>query len=225
MKAAVTEPRPAPAHRVGSVLALLAGGAAVVFFLVTVLSAVDAPTHVARISVENPHEWTAGVEVTDAERDGWSGLGVVDRQAERTFHESSTRAVSGRSASPTPASRVGSSASPPLSSLAGVGGSPSHRISRPECEPRGWLRRKAELMNARAKGRSVAEIAVTHVPGVGYPTLHLSPRRHPDSSDLMVLKDSTGRVVRDGPLVKGARYSHPERTDLEMVDLSHGVEA
>ena len=71
----------------------------------------------------------------------------------------------------------------------------------------------------------MAEIAVTHLPGVGYPTLHLSPRRHPDSSDLVVLKDSAGRVVRDGPLVKGARYSHPERTDLEMVDLSHGLEA
>lgn len=45
------------------------------------------PSYVDDITVVNPHQWDAGLEVTGTERDGWLGMGTVDRNASRRFEQ------------------------------------------------------------------------------------------------------------------------------------------
>ncbi len=87
MRPVVTEPRPAPARRKGSALALLGAGVAVAFLMLALMSAIEPPAHVSRITIDNPHEWAATVVVAGDETDGWMGLGTVERQASHTFEE------------------------------------------------------------------------------------------------------------------------------------------
>ncbi len=88
MRPVVTQPRPAPAGRRGRTLALLGGGLALAFVLLVMMPALDSPAHVGQITIDNPHEWPASVDVAGAEQpDGWVGLGAVDGQASHTFQE------------------------------------------------------------------------------------------------------------------------------------------
>ncbi len=57
------------------------------FLLMAVMPAMEPPADVERVTVDNPHEWPAGVEVAGGERDGWVGLGAVERQASETFED------------------------------------------------------------------------------------------------------------------------------------------
>ena len=60
-------------------------------FLVAVLlvavPALRLPAHVDEVTIDNPHEWPASVEVTDQDRDGWVGVGTVGREIEHGFLE------------------------------------------------------------------------------------------------------------------------------------------
>ena len=44
------------------------------------------PAYVDQITIDNPHAWDVNTDVTDRERDGWVGIGAVDRDTEHTFH-------------------------------------------------------------------------------------------------------------------------------------------
>ena len=81
------QPGPAPVGSGRSALALLAGGAALAFVILFVMPAMESPPHLARITIDNPHEWPASVEVTGTGQGGWVGLGTVERQVSHTFHE------------------------------------------------------------------------------------------------------------------------------------------
>ena len=87
MRPVVTEPRPAPSRRNGAALALLGAGVAVSGLLLAVMSATNSPARVGHLTIDNPHEWTATVEVAAVDRDGWVGLGTVDRKASQRFEE------------------------------------------------------------------------------------------------------------------------------------------
>ncbi len=86
MTPVVTRPRPVPAGAKGRTLALLASSVVVAIAFV-VLTGADSPGRVERITVDNPHEWAASVDVAAIEEDGWVGLGTVDRQTSHTFEE------------------------------------------------------------------------------------------------------------------------------------------
>jgi len=45
------------------------------------------PSYVDAITVVNPHQWDAEAEATGTERDGWLGMGMVDRNASRRFEQ------------------------------------------------------------------------------------------------------------------------------------------
>ena len=65
------------------------GGTDLIGYLVTVpfvavallvaVSALPLPAHVDEVTIDNPHDWPAHVRVTDADRDGWLGVGTVGR--------------------------------------------------------------------------------------------------------------------------------------------------
>ena len=86
MRPVVTEPSPVPAGRKWRPLALVGAGVVLVVMVVVAI-AMQSPAHVRRITIDNPHEWAATVDVTAGERDGWVGLGTVERQASRSFEE------------------------------------------------------------------------------------------------------------------------------------------
>jgi hypothetical protein len=52
-----------------------------------VFAASRLPSYVDNVTVANPHQWDVGVEVAGAERDGWLGLGSVDRTASHEFQQ------------------------------------------------------------------------------------------------------------------------------------------
>ena len=84
MRPVVTQRRPVPAGAKARTLALLASGV-VVAIAFAVMTAAGSPGHVARVTVDNPHEWAASVEVAAVGEGGWVGLGTVDRQTSHTF--------------------------------------------------------------------------------------------------------------------------------------------
>lgn len=57
--------------------------------LATVLvgDALQTPGHVEVLRVDNPHDWAVNVQVSDAARSDWVGLGDVDRGDAHTFEE------------------------------------------------------------------------------------------------------------------------------------------
>ncbi len=66
-------------------MTLAFAGAAAILLMALLLSATRGPSYVAVLTVVNPHQWDVGVEVTGAQRDGWLGMGTVDRTASRGF--------------------------------------------------------------------------------------------------------------------------------------------
>ena len=45
------------------------------------------PSYVDAITVVNPHQWDAEADVTGAGRDGWFGMGSVERTDSHTFEQ------------------------------------------------------------------------------------------------------------------------------------------
>lgn len=43
------------------------------------------PAHVDELAIANPHPWPAHIQVTDADRGRWLGIGTVDRHTEQGF--------------------------------------------------------------------------------------------------------------------------------------------
>lgn len=43
------------------------------------------PAHVEGLAIDNPHPWPAHVQVTDADRGRWLGIGTVGRDTEQDF--------------------------------------------------------------------------------------------------------------------------------------------
>jgi hypothetical protein len=66
---------------------LALAGAAVLATLAFLLPASRTPSYVDEVTVANPHQWDVGVEVSGAERDGWLGMGTVDRTASHGFQQ------------------------------------------------------------------------------------------------------------------------------------------
>jgi hypothetical protein len=64
---------------------LVITGAVVVAIVALVWPGSRLPSYVDDITVVNPHPWDVGVDVTGAERDGWLGMGTVDRTASHAF--------------------------------------------------------------------------------------------------------------------------------------------
>ena len=57
----------------------------VVVALLVAASALRLPAHVDEVTIDNPHDWPAHVQVTDADRDGWLGVGTVGPETEQGF--------------------------------------------------------------------------------------------------------------------------------------------
>jgi hypothetical protein len=87
MSPVATRPRPAPARRRSDILGLLAAGVGLVAALGVLFLAMDAPPHVERVTINNPHEWSAAVEVSDERQQGWVGLGIVNKGVTHPFEE------------------------------------------------------------------------------------------------------------------------------------------
>ena len=64
---------------------MVVAGAAAIPLMALLLSASRTPSYVDEVTVVNPHQWDVGVEVTGAQRDGWLGMGTVDRTASHGF--------------------------------------------------------------------------------------------------------------------------------------------
>jgi len=54
--------------------------------LLVAASGLRLPAHVDQVTIDNPHEWPAHVQVTD-DRDRWVGVGTVGRESEHGFLE------------------------------------------------------------------------------------------------------------------------------------------
>lgn len=54
---------------------------------VPLMRLLETPSFVDRISVENPTRYDIGIEVTDADRDGWMAIGTARRATDSTFQE------------------------------------------------------------------------------------------------------------------------------------------
>jgi hypothetical protein len=86
MRPVVTQPRQVPAGAKARTLALLASGVLVAIAFAA-MTAADSPGHVERVTVDNPHEWAANVDVAGIDKNVWVGLGTVDRQTTHTLEE------------------------------------------------------------------------------------------------------------------------------------------
>lgn len=53
--------------------------------MAVLVPALRIPAHVDHVTIENPHPWLVNIAVTDGDRDGWVGLGTVERDTEHTF--------------------------------------------------------------------------------------------------------------------------------------------
>ena len=82
-----TRPHPAPARRRSDILGPLAAGIGLLLAVGFLPPAMEAPPHVERITIHNPHEWSAAVEASGASRRGWVGIGEVDKKATLDFGE------------------------------------------------------------------------------------------------------------------------------------------
>jgi hypothetical protein len=67
---------------VGVVLAIVLAAAAV-----PLMGLLEGPSFVDRLSVENPTRYDIGIDVTDADRDGWMAIGTARRATSSTFEE------------------------------------------------------------------------------------------------------------------------------------------
>ncbi|MDQ4134350.1 MAG: hypothetical protein M3179_14380 [Actinomycetota bacterium] len=84
----VQAPRKIPASLPRSnVLLAVVGAALAGALLLTLSSPLESPERVDHITVVNPQAWNAEIDVTTEARDGWLGIGAVDRQDEQTFGE------------------------------------------------------------------------------------------------------------------------------------------
>lgn len=70
-----------PVIPAGVVVALVLAAA------VPLMRLLETPSFVDRISVENPTRYDIGIDVTDADRDGWMAIGTARRATSSTFQE------------------------------------------------------------------------------------------------------------------------------------------
>jgi hypothetical protein len=78
-----TTQQPAARARPYLGVAMMAGLLLAVIAIVD--SALRVPAHIDELTVDNPHPWMASIDVTDADRDGWVGVGTVEREQRQTF--------------------------------------------------------------------------------------------------------------------------------------------
>jgi hypothetical protein len=72
----------------GTTIGLVAVAGAYLAATAVVVPALRPPTHVDRVTVDNPHAWAVNVDVTDVTdtgRGAWLGVGTVEREEEKTF--------------------------------------------------------------------------------------------------------------------------------------------
>ena len=55
--------------------------------LMVAVPALRVPAHVDEVTIDNPHQWPASIEVTGQDRDGWVGVGTVGSESEHRFLE------------------------------------------------------------------------------------------------------------------------------------------
>jgi len=56
-----------------------------VIALLVAASGLRLPAHVDELAIDNPHPWPAHVQVTDADRGRWLGIGTIGRDAEQSY--------------------------------------------------------------------------------------------------------------------------------------------
>lgn len=77
------EPRP----RLSGVVGIVVPAVFWIAATAVVTAAIRTPPHVDRITVDNPHPWHVHVEATDPDRDGWVGIGGVEREDRHTVEQ------------------------------------------------------------------------------------------------------------------------------------------
>ena len=87
MPTVLIPPRSPASPTRSDVLLTVLGIAVFAALLVLASPGLRLPAHVDRVTVANPHAWNAEVDVTAASRDGWLGIGSVQRQSEQAFRE------------------------------------------------------------------------------------------------------------------------------------------
>lgn len=85
MSPVMTRPGPAPTRNITRTLEL--GFVLAVFFAAEVFAlwAIRTPGFVDQVTIENPDVHNIEIDVGDADRDRWIGLGTASREASRTF--------------------------------------------------------------------------------------------------------------------------------------------
>jgi hypothetical protein len=74
-----------PSRPDGTTIGLVAVAGAYLAATAVVVPALRPPAHVDRVTVDNPHAWAVNVDVTDAGRTAWLGVGTVEREEEKSF--------------------------------------------------------------------------------------------------------------------------------------------
>jgi hypothetical protein len=85
MSPVITRPRPASARSITRTLGLAFVLAVFVSGETFALWAIRTPGFLDRVTIENPDVHNLEIEVGDADRDRWLGLGTATREASRTF--------------------------------------------------------------------------------------------------------------------------------------------
>jgi len=80
-----TRPRSTPLRNPERAIGLFLGAAVLVVLLLA--PSLDAGAFVPRLAVENPTSFDLTIEVADGDRNGWSEVGVVRREAEEVVEE------------------------------------------------------------------------------------------------------------------------------------------
>ncbi len=87
MTSVLTRQPPRPSTGPVSIAVLVIGAAAVAAVSALLLSSLRTPSRVAELTIENPHEWNVRVDVTESARNGWLGVGDLDRRSTQTFYD------------------------------------------------------------------------------------------------------------------------------------------
>ncbi len=85
MSPAITRPRPAPARNITGTVGLALAIAAFVAAEALAVWAIRMPDFLDQVTIENPDVHNVEIDVANADRDRWLGLGTAAREASRTF--------------------------------------------------------------------------------------------------------------------------------------------
>jgi hypothetical protein len=83
----ITEHRTATDGRLGAGTVVTIAIALIVLMIVAGSGALSPPEHVEQLSVENPHDWPAHVELRRVGDGGWTGIGVVSPRSTHVYHD------------------------------------------------------------------------------------------------------------------------------------------